>query len=131
MWLTLIPAILSTLGPLLNKIIPDPQQQAQIQLELTKALMDKDSAVLGAMKDVMVSDSQQDDKYTKRARPTVVYWSLTLVTFITMMASFGKAGPIVAALQTVPSDLYNMMMVGIGAFGLSRGVEKGIGALKK
>lgn len=124
------PIIQAILG-VINKIIPDPQQQAQIQMELTKALLDKDSQVLSAMKDVMVADAQQDDKYTKRARPSVVYWSMAMVTIVGVAGLFGEAQPIISALQAVPSDLYNLMTVGIGAFGLSRGVEKGIGALKK
>lgn len=129
--LTIIPAILSTLGPILNKIIPDPQKQAEVQLEMAKALADKESGVLNAMKEVMVADAQQDDKYTKRARPTVVYWSMGLITLIGVAGVFNDAGPIISALQAVPSDLYTLMSVGIGAFGFSRGVEKGIGALKK
>lgn len=126
-----IPGAITAISNVLTRIIPDPNVAAQLQADLTKALFDKESGVLNASKEVMVADAAQDDKYTKRARPTVVYWSLTLVTYITVMASFGHATAIVSALQTVPSDLYNMMMVGIGAFGLSRGVEKGIGALKK
>lgn len=127
----LLGPILNAILPIINKLIPDPQAQAQIQLELTKALTDKENGVLNAMKDVMVADSQQDDKYTKRARPSVVYWSMAMVTYIIGAASVGHATAIVNALSAVPTDLYNMMMVGIGAFGLSRGVEKGIGALKK
>lgn len=126
-----IPAAITAVSNVITKLIPDPNQAMQVQAELTKALFDKENGVLNASKDVMVSDGAQDDKYTKRARPTVVYWSLGLTTYIVLMATFGKAGPIVQALQVVPSDLYNMMMVGIGAFGLSRGVEKGIGALRK
>lgn len=129
--LEIIPSILNVLGPILNRIIPDPQKQAELQLEMTKALLDKDSGILNAMKDVMVADTQQDDKFTKRARPSVVYWSMGMVTVIGIAGVFNHAGPVIAALQAVPSDLYNLMTVGIGAFGVSRGIEKGISALKK
>lgn len=129
--LNLIPTILSFLGPVLNRIIPDPAKQAEIQLELTKALVDKDTGILVAMKDVMVADSQQEDKYTKRARPTVVYWSMSMITLIGILGVFGKAETIINSLAAVPSDLYTLMTVGIGAFSVSRGLEKGIGAIKK
>ncbi len=129
--LDLIDDILKIVGPVLSRVLPDPQKQAEIQLELTKALMDKDNGILQASQAVMVADANQDDKFTKRARPSVVYWAMGMITLIGTAGLFGHAEPIISALSAVPSDLYQLMTVGIGAFGVSRGLEKGIGALKK
>jgi hypothetical protein len=129
--LALIPGILSALLPVLNKFLPDPNQQAQIQVELTKALTERQDELLGAMKDVMVADVAQDDKYTKRARPSVVYWSMAFSTFVAIMGVFGHAQSMIDALKQIPPDLWTLMTVGIGAFGVSRSVEKGITAVTK
>ena len=129
--ITILPVLLSTIGPILGRIIPDQDKRDEIQAELTKALLDKDSALVQAMSAVMAADAAQDDIYTKRARPTVVYWSILLASCIAVAGFFNSAGPIISALQGIPDSLYNMMAVGIGAFGLSRGIEKGIRAIKK
>jgi len=46
-------------------------------------------------------------------------------------APFGLADSIVSALAKAPTELWTLMTVGVGAFGASRGVEKGIAAWGK
>lgn len=124
----LIDDVLKLVMPTINKLVPDPQAQAQAKVELQTVLTSQLSAVLDASKSVMVADSSQDDKYTKRARPSVVYWSMGFATLIATAGAFGHAQPMLDALKQIPSDLWTLMTVGIGAFGVSRGVEKGITA---
>lgn len=126
-----ITAILNILAPVLNRVLPDPVEQAKVQAELTKALVDNQSVIWQTSAQVMVADAQQDDKFTKRARPFLVYWSAGYVTLITVLAPFGIGGAIMSALKDVPSDLWMLMTVGVGAFGASRGFEKGLSMIGK
>lgn len=121
-----ISTIIEAVMPTINKLIPDPQAQAQAKIDMQTALNSVDLANLNASKEVMVADATQDDKYTKRARPTLVYWALSMTTFIAGAALFGKAQVMVDALSQVPTDMWQLMTVGVGVFGASRGVEKGI-----
>lgn len=121
-----IEAILKIVAPIITRFFPDPEKQAEINLELQKALMDQQGKVYDAMQAVMTTDANQDDKYTKRARPTVVYWSMAFATLIGVAGFFGHAQPMIDALRQIPTDLWTLMTVGIGAFGFSRSVEKGI-----
>jgi hypothetical protein len=128
---SLLPMLLPGLMDVIKRVVPDPAQQAQIQQDITTKIIDAQSALWQSSKDVMVADAAQDDKYTKRARPSVVYWSMLFTTLIAVLASFGHAQPVLDALTQVPNELWQLMTVGIGAFGLSRGVEKGISLVKK
>lgn len=123
-----ISLIVEAVAPLISKFVPDATQAQQIKGAIQQALVAQQGAILDATKSVMIADAQQDDKFTKRARPTVVYWSISFTTLIAILAMFGAADPVVAALKQIPTELWYLMTAGIGLFGASRGVEKGISA---
>jgi hypothetical protein len=125
--LPILNLILPILAPILNKLIPDPAQQAQVQQELTKALLENEATIMDAMKSVMVADSQSESWLVKNARPSVVFWCLGCMTWIVAIAPvFGLVDQTLGALRAVPDNLWNVMLVGIGAYTFSRGIEKGI-----
>lgn len=53
----------------------------EIQNELTSKYIELEGKTVDAKRDIMVEELKQDDNYTKRARPTVVYAGL-LILFI-------------------------------------------------
>jgi len=48
-----ITAIITAISGVLAKIIPDPDKRLQVEAEIQKALLESQSAIYGAMKDVM------------------------------------------------------------------------------
>lgn len=113
----------------LGRVIPDPEKRAEAELELQTALMQNEKSIMDAMSKVMTADANSSP-YVRNARPTIVYWSLGITTYIVLGAPFGYADEMVEALAAMPSELYQMMMVGIGAFGVTRGLEKTARAYK-
>ena len=122
--LNAILAIINALNPILARILPDPDKRLEIQKEIQEALVNSQSEIFGAMRDVMVADSTSDSTYTKNARPTIVYWSLGMISVIIVLAPFGYSEVILEALKQVPETLWTLMTVGIGAFTFGRSVEK-------
>lgn len=131
----MISVILSTIGPILadvlKRAIPDANERAKVQEEITKAMLSNEQAIFDGMKSVMAADSASDNKMLSSARPIVVYWALAMISFIAFLGSIGHAEPIVAALERVPTGLWQFVTVGIGAFSLTRGIEKTVRELKK
>ena len=83
-----ISAIVDGVGGVLDKFIQDPGEKAEINLAMETLLQKRDSEMeetfrteLGAKERVLVAELQQGDKYTKRARPTVVYFGLFFFFF--------------------------------------------------
>lgn len=109
---------------ILSKFIPDPNVKAQAEAELQKTIAEGQKAQYDAMAQVMAADSASDSKYTKMARPTVVYWSLGMVTLIALAGLFGQAQPIIDALNGVPPDLYDLIRYGVGIYAAGRSTEK-------
>jgi hypothetical protein len=69
---------------IIDKIWPpaaDPNKKLEAQLELQQMLEDRENAVIVAQKEIIVSEMQQADNFTKRARPSVVYAGLAFIFF--------------------------------------------------
>ncbi len=129
--LTGISAILTAILPILNKIIPDPDKRLETQAALEKALMESQDKIYDSMKDVMVADSQSESAYTRYARPTVLYWSLGIISLVVVLAPFGFDHSILEALTTVPSKLWDLMTVSFGGFIIGRSAEKAVNNYRK
>lgn len=50
--------------------------------ELAPMIERRDNAVVEAKRDIIVSEMKQDDNYTKRARPSVVYMGLVFIGLV-------------------------------------------------
>lgn len=126
-----IAEIINSLIPILMRIIPDPDKRLDVQNQIEQALINSQAKIYDSMKEVMVADSSSESGYTRAARPTIVYWSLGLISLVVILAPFGYDGAIIQSLKSVPSDLWNLMTYSVGAFVLGRSVEKSAGNFRK
>lgn len=112
--------------------LPDANEQAKLVNDMMKIMADAQSATYEASAKVMTADAAVEDKYTRRARPTVVYWALAMITAIYIYALFSveKAKMVVEVMGIIPEGFWTMATVGVGIFGLSRGIEKSAAILK-
>jgi hypothetical protein len=65
------------------------------------------------------------------ARPIVVMWCLVMITWVVVSPMFGLQVATIAAIKAVPSDLWNLVMVGIGGYILAKSVTDAVKAVKK
>lgn len=128
---SLLPSLIPGIVDIIKRIVPDPAQQAEAQKQIIELVNKAQNDVITASKEVMIADAQQDDNFTKRARPMIVYWSMSVTTFIILLSLVGYSEPVVVALKQVPDMLWTLMTAGVGLFTLGRSIEKGIGSLKK
>lgn len=109
---------------IISKFVPDPNKAAEAAAAIQKTMAEGQKAQYDAMAQVMSADASSDSLYTKSARPTVVYWSLAMVTGIAGAGYFGHADPIIHALAQVPSEFYEMIKYGVGIYAGGRTAEK-------
>jgi len=57
-------------------------ERAQATLGLQEQIEKRESAVLDTQKSVIVAEMNQSDNYTKRARPTIVYFGLVAIGIV-------------------------------------------------
>lgn len=58
------------------------EQRMQAQAGIEAAISAREQVVMAARRDVTVAELHQDDNYTKRARPTVVYAGLAFIGLV-------------------------------------------------
>ena len=131
MWSSVVSALIPILSDVLGKVIKDPKEVAKVQAEMTTKLLEQETTIMNAMADVMKSDTASENKLVSSARPIVVYWALFMITFLTILGTFGLAAPAITALAGVPDAFWALLTVGIGAFSVTRGLEKSVREWKK
>lgn len=133
-WLTLIPGILSTVTGIINRVVPDVNEQAKIAEEIQVALIAKsaeaEKAIAEAAKaqnDVNLAEAQSPSLFVAGWRPFVGWtcgFGLTyallfqpLFTYISVVCG----GP---ALPTLDTNVLMSVLLGMLGLGTMRTVEK-------
>lgn len=79
-------SVVEKVGNTIDKFHLSGEEKQQFKLELQQLLMQRESEIeqtlrknLEAKERILVAELQQGDSYTKRARPTVVYFGLLMI----------------------------------------------------
>lgn len=71
---------------IVDRFVQTPEEKAQVMLELEQLMQKRDSeleqtirAELQAKERIMVAELQSGDNYTRRARPTLVYFGMAVI----------------------------------------------------
>lgn len=78
---------LKTITGVAEKFIGDPNAKNEFAIEMEKILKQRESEVeqtlrqrMTVTQEVISAEMAQGDNFTKRARPSVVYWGMALIT---------------------------------------------------
>jgi len=63
----------------------DPTEKAKAQLALQQMIEQRETQIIEAQKSIIVSEMNQGDAYTKRARPTIVYAGLAFIFLVNVV----------------------------------------------
>jgi len=82
-------------------------ERAEAELGLQRLLQERETTVIEAQRSIIVSEMQQGDAYTKRARPTIVYAGLVFIFLVHVFLPgyaffFNKAVPAL----TLPEEFW-------------------------
>ena len=83
--LTGIGSVADFAGDMIKRFFPSKMtdgEKAQAQVQLQEMIEKRDASLIDAQKSIIVSEMQQADNYTKRARPTLVYAGLFFIFLV-------------------------------------------------
>lgn len=127
-----------SIGKIVEHYFPDKNKQDEIKNELMKIVAEKDAMVEQTLVSeienktkVMVAEIQSGDKYTSRARPTVVYAGIVMFVLAYIVLPFlawlilllAPAGTPALAL-TIPPDFMFAWAGVVGVYSFGRTMEK-------
>jgi len=115
-------------GTLVERFFPPKMtdaEKAQAQISLQTMLQKREDGLIEAQKSIIVSEMQQGDNFTKRARPMLVYAGLIFIflvhVLLPMIAFFGKQ-PIPEL--TLPKEFWWAWSGVCGIWVIGRSAEK-------
>jgi len=124
--------LIDSVGNIADKFIQTPDEKAAFKVELEKVLQQRDSEVeqtiraeLQAKERIIVAEMSQGDNYTKRARPTFIYFGLAIIAFnyclipLVQLAMEIKVNPF-----ALPAEFWLAWGGCVGVYNIGRSMEK-------
>lgn len=122
---TLIPAIASLIGNVIDKAVPDRDQAERLKMKVTLEAMKADNAELKAATDIILAEAKGESWLQRNWRPVLMLWFAGLVGAHWL----GFTPPNLP--ESVVVGLLDIVQVGIGGYVLGRSGEKIVKAYKE
>lgn len=124
--------IVSKAKGIISQFKLDPAQEKQFELELEKIVQERLTEAentyrkeVDAKMQIMVAELKQDDLYTKRARPTVIYGGLAFIFMVHVLL------PVISSFTdhaqpdlSLPSEFWWAWGSVVSVYGIGRSIEK-------
>lgn len=134
--LAFLPAVSDLLKTLMQRVLPDPTAQANMQLELAKMAQTGELEVMKTQMSAILAEEQSADPWTSRARPSFLYVIYIMIlagipigilyTF-NPAAAMGVASGLKMWLSAIPDSLYALFGAGYLGYTGARMSEKKAG----
>ena len=121
----LIPAITSTIGGIIDKVVPDRAEAERLKAQVTLEAMKADNAELNGAVSIILAEAQGESWIQRSWRPMLMLWFAGLVG-----AHWLGFTPENLSQDTI-NNLLTIVQVGVGGYVLGRSGEKIMKEYKK
>lgn len=135
-------SFIESVGNTVDKFVTTKEEKALLKIELEKVLQQRESEIeetiraeLGAKERIIVAELQQGDKFTKRARPSIIYIGLGAIIFnycfiplfFSILKACGIEGIEISSFE-LPAGFWTAWGGIAGSYAIGRTMEKrGVG----
>ena len=125
--------VLSLIGDVIDKVIPDADKRAEARIALAKVHQDGQFRQMEVQMQAIVMEAQSKDKWTSRARPAFLYVMYIFILASIPMGALYAYDPIIAAnvatgvqswLKAIPTELYTLFGAGYLGYVKKRSDDK-------
>jgi len=118
---------------LIDKLVPDPKQKAEMQLRLAELAQKGELDELRIRMSAILEEAKSKDPWTSRARPSFLYVMYILILFSIPMGILTVFAPDAAAtiangakawLNAIPSGLWATFGIGYSGYAVARSMDK-------
>lgn len=110
---------------LLSEIVEDPDERARLQAQFQLAMLQHESTLVNATRDIVVAEAQSESWIARNWRP------ITALTFTAILANnyilvpwLRAFGVETIAVLDMPPELFTLLTVMIGGYVVGRSLEK-------
>ena len=124
----LIPVLGSLLSKVVDNAIPNPVTAANVKKEMMAQLNEMDLKELEVARDVVVAEVQGESQVQRNWRPHLMYFLMGVIAFntvlIPLLAVMGINVDLIDIYSSIPNQLWDLLMIGMGGYIAGRTVEK-------
>lgn len=119
-------AVLDLGAKILDKFIPDPKAKAEAQQKLLEMHQKGELEELNAAMNVIVAEAKSEHVLAATWRP------ITMLVFVAIIANNYILAPYLTAMfgvgltLEIPTDMWDLLKIGLGGYVVGRSMEKGI-----
>ncbi len=120
----LLSTIIGPIAGIIDKAVPDADLRRQLKQEIKAKLIDQETVLTQAARDVLVAEAQGTSWMQRNWRP------LTMLTFTAIIANNYLIAPYVqafggiAVVLDIPDGMWNLLTMGLGGYVIGRTLEK-------
>ena len=120
--------ILSTIiGPvagIIDKAVPDADLRRRLKQEIKAKLIDQESALTAAARDVIVSEARGESWMQRNWRPLTMLTFAAIIANNYLIAPYVQAFGGVAVVLDIPPGMWTLLTTGLGGYVVGRTLEK-------
>jgi hypothetical protein len=119
-------------GPLLDvvdKLVADADLKERLKAEIRSKLIEHDSVLISARRDVVMAEAASESWLTRSWRPLLMYLLMSFLLFFglilpLMELSLGRPLPTGSYLDRIPDPAWNLLTLGLCGYVGGRTIEK-------
>ena len=112
--------IFGLISPIIDKVLPDRAEAARLKAEISAALLSGSKELELAKADIITAEANAESWLTRSWRPIAMLNFLLLLN----LYWFGVAPDYVVNDKELTKQLFTMLTIGIGGYGVGRSFEK-------
>ena len=120
----LLNAIIGPIAASIDKAVPDADLRRRLKADINARLIDQESALTGAARDVLVAEAKGESWMQRNWRPLVMLTFAAIIANNYLVAPYVQAFGGVAVVLDIPAGMWNLLTMGLGGYVVGRTLEK-------
>ncbi len=120
----LLSAIIGPVAGIIDKAVPDADLRRQLKQEIKAKLIDQETVLTQAARDVLVAEAQGTSWMQRNWRPLTMLTFTAIIANNYLIAPYVQAFGGVAVVLEIPDGMWNLLTMGLGGYVIGRTLEK-------
>ncbi len=120
----LLNAILGPVTGIIDKAVPDADLRRRLKQDIKARLIEQESALTEAARDVLVAEARGESWMQRNWRPLTMLVFAAIIANNYLVAPYVQAFGGVAVVLDIPDGMWRLLTMGLGGYVVGRTLEK-------
>ncbi len=120
----LLNTIIGPVAGIIDKAVPDADLRRTLKQQIRAKLIEQESALTQAARDVLVAEAKGESWMQRNWRPATMLTFTAIIANNYLIAPYVQAFGGVAVVLDIPDGMWNLLTMGLGGYVIGRTLEK-------